>query len=534
MLTLPLEPTDDRANPAFKNKAELERWLAQLQFTNLHAVHQLLRKQLDEFNRLPMRAHDRLICLELLRETVAGVQADYSKKLVAKKLPLSEDEFAIFLSIIELWQGMLTGYRRCLQAFIDDDKQLAKLGALLCHRCLLYGSLHIFEYLRTGYEFDGALWKNLHELYSFIEGNGLQQEQIKDEIHTHGRALSCHSLYTKMLLICLAHPAEISRAQLQLLDRWLTLWGDVISIERRYSISRGDAPPLALDLGGCNGLQTLEQVTQSDRLRFMAMVPLSKLLRVKTILLQQGQSPQQLELGNEFYGVDCVAFLNLLHHFWCEGLSERLVERRAVTTTAKVCWNIEQIYEFIAGKPFNPSKKDTGADTVARKQLETLGRTFTESNKPVIKQEADDDYEQWHIENENILGARLSRELQEGERVGLNQLVAVRAGDSNSHILGTVKWRSVTRNGQLKVGVNYLPGTPQAVSLKDADRQVLALLMPAIPAQKIPASLIVQRDVFESNRAFQLTHPNNETQEIKLGFSVATGADFERVSFTLV
>src|SRR5512139_1370956 len=91
MLTLPLDPTDDRANPAFKNKGTLVQWLAQLQFTNLHAAHQQVRKQLDEFNRLPMRALDRLDTLELLRETVAEVQADYAKKLVAKKLPLSPE-----------------------------------------------------------------------------------------------------------------------------------------------------------------------------------------------------------------------------------------------------------------------------------------------------------------------------------------------------------------------------------------------------------------------------------------------------------
>ncbi len=529
MLTLPLEPTDDRANPAFKNKAALEQWLAQLQLTNLHAAHQQLRKQMDEFNRFPMRALDRLHTLELLRETVAVVQADYAKKLVAKKLPLSTDEFAIFLAIIELWQSLLTGYRRCLQAFIDDDKQLAKLGALLCNRCLLYGGLEIFEYLRSGYEFDGALWQKLHELYSFIEGNGLHLEKIRDDVHGQGYSLSCHTLYAKLLLICHAHPAEISRAQLQLLDRWLTLWGDVISIERRYSVSRGDAPPLAVDLGGSEGLQALEQVIHTDKLRFMAMVPLSKLLRVKTILLQQGQSPQQLELGTEFYGVDCVAFLNLLHHFWCEGLSERLIERHNVSITAQVCFGIDLIHAFISGRALQPA----GVDTIARKQqIETLGRTLAEPARPAGAQ-----VEAWHIENENILGARLLRDAQQGERIGLNQLVMVRQEDRKITTLGTVKWRSVTRSGQLHVGVHYLPGVPATVTLKPritTGKQAFAVLLPAIKAQKIPASLIIPRDVFQADQVFELTSQNSEKQEVRMGFIVSTGADFERVSFTSV
>ena len=130
MLTLPLEPTDDRANPAFKNPAACEQWLSQLQFTNLHAVHSLLRKQIDEFNRFPLRVLDRLNTLEKLRETVATVQADYAKKLVAKKLPLSDEEYAILSAIIGLWQGMLTGYQRCLQDFMDGDAQLAKIWSI--------------------------------------------------------------------------------------------------------------------------------------------------------------------------------------------------------------------------------------------------------------------------------------------------------------------------------------------------------------------------------------------------------------------
>ncbi|HEU0187129.1 MAG TPA: hypothetical protein VFR06_04465 [Gallionellaceae bacterium] len=531
MLSLPLAPTDDQAKPAFRNVATLTQWLAQLQLTNLHAAHQTLRKQLDEFNRLAVSPTERLHTLELLRETVAIVQADYARKLVVKKLPLNTDELTILVSILGLWQGMQTGYRRCLQAFIDGDKHLAQQGPLLCHRCLLYGSLQIFEYLRTGYEFDGILWQQLHELFSFIEGNGLQHDKVADEVHTRGYPLSCHTLYAKMLLICHAHPSELSRAQLQLLDRWLTQWGEVIHIERRYSLSKGDAPPLALDLGGNQGLQALEQVTQSDRLRFLAMVPLSKLLRVKTILLQQGQAPQQLELGTEFFGVDCIAFLNLLHQFWCEGFDHRLVERRSVSQQAQVGFGMELVYALISGRPYQRSAKDIGADTITRKeQLATLGRSLESAAQPASSYS-----ETWAIENENILGARLLRNGVEGERVGLNQLVAVKPDNANAYIVGTVKWRSVTRSDQLRAGAHYFPGVAQPVTLKHMqsgdNKQSYGLLLPALTSQKIPASLIVPRDVFQAERTFEMILPNNDKQLIRMGFSVITGADFERVSF---
>lgn len=533
MLTLPLEPTDDRANPAFKDPASCEQWLSRLQFTNLHAVHSLLRSQIDELNRLPMRVLDRLNTLEKLRETVATVQADYAKKLIAKKLPLSDEEYTVFTAIIGLWQGMLTGYQRCLQDFMDGNTQLEKYGVLLCHRFMLYGSLQIIEHLRSGYEFDGTLWQQLHALYSFTEGNGLQHEKINDPLHGNGQPISCHTLYAKILLTCHAKPAELSRAQLQLLDRWLTQWAQVITIERRCIVSKGDAPPLAVDLQGNKGLQDLQQITQSDHLRYLAMVPLSKLLRVKSILLQQGQAPQQLELGSEFYGVDCVAFLNQLLQLWCEGSSDRLAERQNVTVSAKLGTGFDLIYAYIANKPYKPSGTTSDPDAAGKTHIATVAQTFSANSPPDIEQ-----LESWTIENESILGARLLREGKNGERIGSNQLMALRTKEAKAFMLGTVSWRTVTRGGNLRMGVQYLPGVAQPVVLKtrdggaDQDRSFPALLLPAMTALKIPGSLIIPLGVFKANRAFEMIHPNKDKFNIKMGFSVSTSADFERVSFT--
>ena len=89
MLTLPLEPTDDRANPLFKDAAGCTKWLGQLQLTNLQLAHSLLFTQVNELNRYPMRGLERLNTMELLRETIGYVQDDYAKKLIAKPLPLN-------------------------------------------------------------------------------------------------------------------------------------------------------------------------------------------------------------------------------------------------------------------------------------------------------------------------------------------------------------------------------------------------------------------------------------------------------------
>ena len=518
MLTLPLEPTDDRANPAFKDVAACKQWLGQFQLTNLQMAHGVLRAQMDELNRYPMRGVERMKILEQLRETVEHVQADYARKLIAKKLPLSEDEFTIFVSIVGLWQHLANGYQRCLQALLAGDKQLTPYTALLCQRCLLYGGLQIFEYLRTGYEFNNALWQQLHALYAFSEQGRFQSQKVADDKgvddpivdnqHSEIHTASCHTIYAKTLLACHARPAELTRNQLKLLDCWLMQWCDTINVARSYTQSKGDAPPLVVDLISAQGLQPLTQALMSEQqtnlddgnLRYLAMLPLSKMLRVKTVLLQQGQTPQQLGLGEDCSSAECAEFLEFLHRCWCEGIGDRLAERHSTVQQTQACYGLEGIYAHLANKLFKPLDKNSGVDDLARKQIATFGRVLSETDHQSLH-DLGHPLETWQIENESILGAHILRAEISGVRIGPNQIIAVRRADANGFMLGAISWVHVTQTGQLSAGVRYLPGIVQAITIKATgvnlsvlDKSAAALLLQSIPALKTPSSLVIPRD----------------------------------------
>lgn len=545
MLTLPLEPTDDRANPLFKDAVSCERWLSQLQLTNLQLAHSLLLTQVNELNRFPMRGLERLNTLEKLRETIHYVQMDYARKLIAKPLPLNENELIIFFAIVQLWQAMALGYQRCLQAYLAGDKQLGKQGAFLSQRCLMYSGLAISEHLRTGYEFDAKLWHQLHELYAFAEEQRLQLKEIPDPLNNaplNGGlpSSSCHNIYVKTLLTCYARPAELTRSQLLLLDVWLTEWSNAVPVERSYAISKGDAQPLALDLAGTHGLQPVKLVAHSDSMRYLAMVPLSKLLRVKTILMQQGHPPQQVELGGRISAQECIELLTFLHQCWCEEKHTRFAVRNPSSQHAQLCYKPENIYAQLSGKAFKQAVQSAAAKSMAQKQIEAFGRVLQDApNKTRIEMEFP--LETWHLENESILGAKLTRVDTLGERISHNQLVALRIGDAETFMLGTTAWARVTRTGQLCIGVRYLPGTVHAIGLRTADVSMAAsdksapgFLLQAVPALKTPPSLIIPRKWFQPGRVVEILHQNAEKQNATIGFSVEHGIDYERVSFTLV
>jgi hypothetical protein len=535
-MMLPLEPTDDLAKPAFRDAASCAKWLSQLQLTNLNLAQGTLRAQLDEFNRYPLRGKDRLQTLETLRETVSTVQGDFAKKLFGKKLPLADDEFTSLIALASLWQSMLNGYLRCMQSLDAGDSSLSSDAVLLSHRCLLYSSMQFGEFLRAGYDPDGKSWQLFHSIYAHIEEKGLQQEQITDKYSRTGCSVSCRTLYAKTLLLHRARLIGLSRSQWSIVDRWLDQWGDTFTVEPRCTMSKEDAPPLAVDLAGMHGIVPIQRAASAPSMRFLAMVPLSKLIRVKTILLQQGQSPRQLDLGDELNNKDCIDLFNKLHACWCEQRKESLADEPRDAPVVHLFNSLENIYAHIARKPFKQPSTTGIADKEAQKQIETFGRVLDDTDRLDLSQ-LGFLAEEWLVEEDGLLHGRLLRKTTVGERLGLNHLISVHKPDTATYKLGIVTVANVTRSGQLYIGVRYLPGSPQAVIARGnaSDNRLsgstAALLLPEMPNLRIPASLIIPRDWFHAGRHLDLALPENPKQGVTLGISVEKGSDYERVSF---
>jgi cyclic-di-GMP-binding protein len=502
MLTLPLAPTDDRANPIFKDVAGCNAWLAQFQMTNLQRAHGVLLTQINELNNYAMPSLERLAMLEALRETVGYLQHDMAKKLIALALPLSDTELQTFVAITQLWQAMVTGYQRCLQAFVAGDKKLAEQGALLCDRCLQYTGLAIFEHLRAGYECNPKLWYQLHNLYAFVEAQSLAERAVSDAVLGHSS--TCRNRYLKILLACYARPAELSRSQLQLLERWLDVWSNDLRVENKCSRSKGDAQPLALDLAGKQGLQPIDRVAAGGSIRYIAVVPLSKLLRVKLILLQQGAGLEELGLGELPSHNVAIELLNFLHRCWCEDQNSRLSTRQETWQAVSFAANSAAIVNLLAAK------------------LETSS-------------------EVWRMDNESLMGTRITRTTAGATRLHLNQLVAVQKNADDSVKLASVAWLHISVLGQLQIGLNYLPGVVEAVTLPtlavSGERGKIipvGFLLAEMPTLRTPASLIIPRNIFKPSVNLSIERANAVKQTLKLGFSVMRGVDYERVSFTLV
>lgn len=535
---LSLDPTDDLAKPAFHDIEGCRKWLSQLQLTNIGMAQGTLRKQIEELNRFAMKGEVRLSILELLRDTVSQLQSDFSKRLVGKPLPLTDDEYLLLTALCSLWQAMASGYLRCLQSAETGDAHMAKRRALLWQRSLYYGMQQITEFTRAGYEPDRATWQQFHALYLNIESSGIQNELVKDERFRNGYPLSCQTLYLTTLLMHRARLLGLTREQRHTAEHWLLLWADTLALLPRCTATKEDAPPLVVDLEGYRGLQSAAHARASAAMRCLPMVPLSKQIRIKTILLQQGQAPKKVELATDLSGKDCIDLLGRLHQCWCEARADTLVEMPRETSSVHMCIGLEKIYSHIAGKPFKPVKDVGKAMQDAQVQIATFGRVLDETGQHDLK-ELGFLPEEWLVEENTLLRGRLLRHSPTGDRMAAHHIISIFTADNHAHKAGVIDRIEVAHSGQLYVTVHYLPGQPQAVIANASESSLpllrsgsaACLILPAMEKLRIPASLVMPRDWFLAGREIDLTLADRSKQKVKLGISVERGVDYERVSF---
>lgn len=532
-MELRLPALDPKARPVFRDADACRRWVSQLQLTNVKAAQEAILGEVRQINRLELPVPERFRILEQMRETVSFIQDEAGRKVSSRPLPLDLTERAQLDAIMDLWEEMTAGYARCLQAGLSGDADAAKRRALYCQRALTCVGAAIVSHAQASHAPDPKLWRELHTLYAYAEQAGLAKVAVEDPATARGTS-SCESAYLQPLLAFHASPYELQRKQYQWMKRWLADWSGDVKIARSPPPRGEGAPTMAVQLTGDRGIQTSAQAAVSEATRYLHLNDLSKELRIKLILLEQGQKPDQIGLGSDCVQPAVGTFLKFLHHRWCEGRLPRILERRSVNKQARLAFGHSCIHYFVNGAIFT---QPGGGDLTdqQRKELAAFGHVASRTGQRlgmVIEFQT----EEWQVLDENIAGMRLSRPASLGARVSHLQLVGVGVQGAPGFVLGVVRWMMMSSDGVLQMGVRTLPGQPRGVAVrqtgvhvKAGEKYVQAMMLPALERLEIPASLILPFGWFEPRRVIELHIEAN--QRVMLTALVEKGADFERVAF---
>lgn len=523
--TSPLQFTDSNG---------CKRWIEQLTLTNVQLTQQVLMGQLASLGAAQLPPLERLKILETLREPVLFVQGESAKRYTGKPLPLESNEAVVWNNVIALWQELSRNYQQCLKAYREGDLAIAPHAALITMRCLRLLGSTLLDYYRIYRQPPGAIWRALHELYAFGESHGFARIRVQDSFSKRDPDSSCAESYAQVLLAHLANPFALSARQMAFVERWLERWATLVGLATQ-PLPTGPIPSLAVDLTSSGGVVFGSGLEPQPHLRYLDLEPLSKTLRQTINLLKQGQTPGQLDLGEDARQPGCENLLMLLYVQWCRAGTARAEERAKHDEPAQVCLGLMAAHLHVGG---GRSFRQPGEFTSREKQdMDTYGYiTRTEHEVGA----SNDVLEQWQILNQSASGFMcILREPDGKGRVSHNQLLAVRRTGGRHFHLGMVQWLRMEENSELYCGVRMFPGTPQAISVRPSNftpassgRYERALLLPEVPAPATPATLILPAGWFQSGRFVEVF--SDRKQVAKLLNLLEKGSDFDRGTIVVV
>ncbi len=524
------------ASPAFRDAKSCAAWLESLPLINVGPSHGRLLGELEELNCCSIAPTERLQILETLREAVLFVQTEHAKKFASRAVPLAKPERDILMNVLALWGAYGHGYMHCLQGLASVNRALLASStqlAFACQRALWCVSRKINEHLRCYQEVPSSDWKLLHELQVFAEEHKLSEQQVDHPAQGSAWKTTCAETYSHPLLLQLANPAELSARQQGLAARWLDRWGNNAHI-RCAPVPEG-APaksPIVVDLAGSQAPDR-QAHEPAPGLRYVDTAELGKSIRMRIGLLQKGDSPDQLQLGDDVPGAMAEQLLKLLHRLWCEDKPPRSPPRRSATGTTAFTVGMGALHFYIMGMPFRQPGETKGFSKAQHEEIATFGRTSTR---------ADDEYalrngfalEDWQIHDESLAGMRLERRSGAGRFVH-TQLIGVRPPDARNFALATIRWLNVDQNYALMMGLQLMPGIPAGVAIRAIglnamnDKFVPALMLSAVPALRSPESLVLPVGWYRPKRVIELY--SEKSRQVLLSAVLERGSDFERVAF---
>jgi hypothetical protein len=531
-----LPELSESASPEFTDAATCKAWLEHVPLANVAAAQSELLEQIEEFNRFPAAASQRLSVMEALREAVNFVQIEQAKRFANRALPMSEQESAAFDTTIGLWDQMSAGYQRCLDGAINRDSGMRAQAALVCQRLLSYIGLRMFHHYRAYREVPGDDWRDLHKTYAAAEELDVAEDSIKDFLNRDIQDTSPRVAYARALLMGLCNPNELAQRQLTFVAYLLERWASKLEVEAEAVDEGEGVPPLVADLA--SDACPERGATDAHEPRYLDTRKLSKSLRNRVALLRKGESPAKLALGEDCVQPSCEQLLVYLYRQWCQPKPARATERRAAAGSAEACNELAGIHYYISGRVFKAPSEQSELTQKQREEIATFGRVSTRE---------EDDYsnakgfvvEKWEIEDESAQGLRMVRRASEvGKRMAHGQLIGVRPADGKHFMLAQVRWLMGADNGDVHAGVKLLPGLPRPLAVRptglnvQADSWVPSIALSAVPALESPPSLVVPSGWYKPTRVTEVY--DKRSSKAMLTEVIERGTDFERVAYQQV
>jgi hypothetical protein len=527
----------------YHDPGECQELLKNLHPLNIEESHRILLEMVPSLLHALPPPDQHLDVLEAARPRIALAQAELARRYASHPLPPDSAENETLRKVVSLWRAMARSYAHIARVAATDGI-LTDQRATLAQRRLHYTGQVLLEYFRARRALPAGAWAELHDSYSAADALGVAGTRVPDPLNEVWKAQSSTEAYAGVLLVDLANPYGRGERELKWVCRWAQRFAPYCSLH-------GDAPPDAtkpatygIDLASDHGLRPFGVLTPSESLRRFDGSQLGGQIQSVLKQFKQGVMPSSLGLGGDC-PVDASARLLLsLYRPWGLASAGRRFPRRGCRGSAELCSNWSSIAFHIRGRPFEqPPTYATQRSLRSDISLLTFGERveqadlrWTEDQRRRAAAKYGFICERWNMADHSVSGFRLLQH-PHTQRLEHHQVVGIRPPDGERFLLGQISWLMFRGDGMMETGVHVLPGLPKAIGVRTfgimtsaREGYQEAFMLPAAPALKAPATLVLPGGWFQPQRVIDV-HDGDRRSQLRLTDLVLHGPNFDQVSF---
>lgn len=514
-------------------------WLESLPLASSAEAAREIYQALYTVNRLELSGANRRELMELYESPIAVVSGALQTHLQYATQPLSPKKRQLAEFIRRLQIEMAFGYKWCLRDLAATRFQWGKDELLL--RAAERALYHLREILVRSYQVymphPTDVWKEMHEVYRFMEARELSAKPIEVQTDTGVRALTLTDRYVQALLLGVSQPYQLPLAACRQLCRFLEGYGNRAELMPATDVANpvghflvdlsADAPPASYPREPLPA--------EREHLRVLNTMSLVRAAQGFIGRLKKGERVAALQLGFDSLEDAGIDLLQRMVSAW--GLMpRRRYQRMRRNSYISVCMGLTALH-FFAGeqKPFSVPGNDESTDTdvVAAPDAgapERAEPTDIGGGAPPPSFRMD----RWHVRDASPQGMLLARYDNMGGSVRVGDLVGLHQAGSTHWTAAVVRWLKSPEGQSLEFGVETLAVdvTPVAIRSDTAGAAyVRALLLPPSTTPRRPVTLLLPRGTYAAHQSMYLLESGGPVRLIRPIQLVERTVAYDRIAF---
>ncbi len=431
LLTAPPQHAAD--NPAVeRDPKRLRQWLDSLRASDIDETVAALQARIAPFNELQMPDRERFELLEILQDACEAILYCYDE-LRLRSLPISPERRAMLAEdIVWIHLGLANGYKIIVRKGHAEGLQPGRdpILRLSIYRAMALLGEALLRAYRAHAPAPPLTYLELHQLYRFAEAGGVLDARLR--VKGGGTHVTIAALYKQLLLLAALDPYRFEPGELAELQLLLEPFaGHCVIGPPRSETGRAfgldllnDAPPFPPGRDGGKGA-----------VRCLDVAPASQACR-RWLDAHGAQAPREAQL--------LVRALERLE----PDTPEARAPRQMMHGQVAVAIGLSAVCDLLGDPGPRPSR-------------------------PPGRQAAPPGTSAWRLLDTNEGGWLLGGGTEPaGRAVRIGEILGVvMASHSDGPRLGAglVRWRRVGAGGEVRLGVERLPGNPLPITYRAAD-----------------------------------------------------------------